>query len=119
MIFQTWRTWGQAGYGSAHGPPQAVLKGLNFLLCAVYRPNTKHITVDELTETMNILLQDKAKSNKIILIGDFNINLLEHSTHIPTGNFLSGIQMLNFIPHIARPTRFPDSVNLGQPAISP
>ena len=90
---------------------------LNFLLCAIYRPNSKHIAVDEFTDIMNTLLQNKAKSNKIILIGDFNINLLEHSTHIPTSNFLAGIQALNFVPHIARPTRFPDSINLGEPSL--
>ena len=57
------------------------------------------------------------KDNKSILIGDFNINLLEHTTHPPTNNFLVQIQSHNFFPHIGRPTRFPDSQHLGDPSL--
>ena len=48
-----------------------------------------------------------------ILIGDFNINLLEHQTHQDTGNFLATIQSLNYIPIISRPTRFPEGNQRG------
>ena len=82
----------------------------NFLVCAVYRPNSKHIAVDEFTNTLNALLQERAGNNNILLLGDFNINLLEHTTHPPTNNFLVNIQAINFLPHIARPTRFPDTL---------
>ena len=50
-------------------------------------------------------------------MGDLNINLLEHTTHAPTNNFLASLHALNFYPHMYRPTRFPDSVNLGQPSL--
>ena len=50
-------------------------------------------------------------------MGDLNINLLEHATHAPTNNFLASLQALNFYPHISRPTRFPDSSNLGHPSL--
>ena len=90
---------------------------LDILICAIYRPNSKHIAVEEFTQVINTLLEVKAKNNKIVLVGDFNINLLEHSTHIPTNNFLANIQAINFTPLIARPTRFPDSSELGEPSL--
>lgn len=54
------------------------------------------------------------KSN---IISHFNINLLEHSSHLPTKLFLNSMQVLNYFPHISRPTRFPDSPALGQPSL--
>ena len=50
-------------------------------------------------------------------MGDLNINLLEHETHQPRQNFLVNLQSLNFFPHISRPTRFPDSLQLGDPSL--
>ena len=94
-----------------------ITKSVKFLVCAIYRPKSKHIEVDEFTNAITTLLQHKAKQNNIVLIGDFNINLLEHTTHSPTNNFLANIQTLNFVPHISRPTRFPDKENLGDPSL--
>ena len=67
---------------------------------------------------MNELLSnDIFRRNKSLIIGDFNINLLEHSSHLPTNLFLNSMQALNFFPYISRPTRFPDSPALGQPSL--
>ena len=90
---------------------------LNILICGIYRPNSKHIAVEEFADILIALLSDAAKNNNLVILGDFNINLLEHTTHVPTNNFLMNIQSLNFIPHIARPTRFPDSLNLSEPSL--
>ena len=57
------------------------------------------------------------KKNKTLIIGDFNINLLKHTTYAPTNNFLSTLQTLNFYPHISRPTRFPDGSILSEPSL--
>ena len=73
--------------------------------------------MDEFTNILNTLLHERAGNNNILLIGDFNINLLEHTTHSPTNNFLINIQTLNFLPHIARPTRFPDTFDLSEPSL--
>ena len=74
--------------------------------------------MEEFTNTLNTLLQrDIIKKNNVIIIGDLNINLLEHTSHTPTNNFLASLQTLNFYPHISRPTRFPDSSNLGEPSL--
>ena len=79
-----------------------------FNIVAVYRPSSKHKKVDKFTEIFSTILRDNffAKSDNILL-GDFNINLLEHQTHQETGNYLAVIQSLNYIPIISRPTRFP------------
>ena len=87
-------------------------------LCSIYRPHSKHIGVEEFNDILcNILQNDCIKNNNIIIMGDLNINLLEHDTHAPTNNFLASLQALNFYPHISRPTRFPDNINLGQPSL--
>ena len=89
-----------------------------YLICSIYRPNSKHVAVEEFTHTLNAILQNiNTNNSKIVLIGDFNINLLEHTTHMPTNSFLTTMQSINFIPHIARPTRFPDSIDLGEPSL--
>lgn len=93
-------------------------KTSTYTICGIYRPHKKHEAVDEFTVTLSTLLQNSTiKKHKTILIGDLNINLLEHTTHTATNNFLSTLQTLNFFPHISRPTRFPDSLNLGEPSL--
>ena len=90
----------------------------NYILCAIYRPQSKHIRVEEFTNILSTLMQkDSIRNNKVIVIGDLNINLLEHASHTATNNFLANLQTVNFHPHISRPTRFPDSVNLSEPSL--
>ncbi len=57
------------------------------------------------------------KNSNLVIIGDLNINLLEHATLTPTKNFLATLQSLNFFPHISRPTSFPDTLNLSEPSL--
>lgn len=89
-----------------------------YIVCSIYRPHSKHIGIDLFNDVLCTLLQKNClKNNKVIIMGDLNINLLEHTTHAPTNNFLASLHAINFYPHISRPTRFPDSVNLGQPSL--
>ena len=89
-----------------------------YIQCSIYRPHSKHEVVKELTDTLCTLLQDDIiKNDKVIVIGDLNINLLEHATHNATNNDLAALQIYNFFFHISRPTRFPDSVNLNEPSL--
>ena len=90
----------------------------DFIISVIYRPNSKHIAVEEFTNVVNDLFTHEIfRHNKSIIIGDININLLEHSTHLPTNLFLNTMQSLNYFPHISRPTRFPDNPTLGQPSL--
>ena len=76
----------------------------------MYRPHSKHENIEAFTDNLFTLLQrDEIKKNNIIIIGDININLLEHTTHTATNNYLAALQTINFFPHISRPTRFPDT----------
>ena len=94
------------------------LENSKFIISVIYRPNSKHIAVEEFTNVMNDIFSNQIfRLNKSIIIGDININLLEHSTHLPTNLFLNTMQSLNYFPHISRPTRFPDNPTLGQPSL--
>lgn len=74
--------------------------------------------VDDFTNILTIILEEHTlKNGKTILLGDFNINLLKHTTHPLTNNFLLQMQSHNFFPHICCPTRFPDSQHLGAPSL--
>ena len=89
-----------------------------YIISVIYRPHSKHELVNEFSSAIDQILSDDAfKRNKSILLGDFNINLLEHTTHLPTNTFLNTMQALSYFPHISRPTRFPDNPDLGQPSL--
>lgn len=90
----------------------------HYIISVIYRPNSKHIGVNEFTTTLDDLVNNESfRRNKSLLIGDFNINLLEHSSHVPTNLFLNSMQTLNYFPQISRPTQFPDTLELGQPSL--
>ena len=45
-------------------------------------------------------------TNKVALIaGDFNLNFLKHTSHVPTSDFLNLLMSYNFMPTICQPTR--------------
>ena len=54
----------------------------------------------------NELLSKISKENKVCyLMGDFNLNLMNHQSHSVTGEFLDAIYSNMFFPLITRPTR--------------
>ena len=53
----------------------------------------------------------------MIITGDFNIDLLAHSQHLETNNFLNLMQVFNYLPTITRPTRFPEGEQQGSPSL--
>ena len=76
------------------------------------------IAVNDFTDFLiSTLSTDAFRCNKTIILGDFNINLLEHSLHLPTNIFINAMQAMNYFPHISRPTRFPDNPQLGKPSL--
>ena len=89
-----------------------------YTISAIYRPRYKHSHVIEFKDKLSeILNHDDFKKSNTILVGDFNINLLEHATHANTGEFLNSIQALNYIPLISRPTRFPVGEQNARPSL--
>ena len=53
---------------------------------------------------------DKISNEKkyAILMGDFNINLLNYESHPPTDDFINNLRVFFFQPHILQPTRITD-----------
>ena len=89
-----------------------------FIIAAIYRPRSKQERIKEFRdELVNFLKCNKFKKSKVIVIGDLNINLLEHIDHSPTNEFLNFMQTFNFLPLITRPTRFPEGNQIAVPSL--
>ena len=86
------------------------LSNESYAISTVYRPSdTKYSDIDNFeTQISNITRNNLIRKCKQIFIGDFNINALEHTTHVPTNDFLNFMQASHFLPLISRPTRFPE-----------
>ena len=70
----------------------------------VYRPPNQN--VDEFLTMTNELLSKISKENKVCyLMGDFNLNQMNHQSHSVTGEFLDALHSNMVFPLITRPTR--------------
>ena len=65
--------------------------------------------MDISTENCSVVLEEIISSLdpniKTYIMGDFNINLLDHSTSLPVENFLNLMISCNYYPVITRPPR--------------
>lgn len=95
-----------------------ILPTTSYSVSCIYRPNSKHAKVNEFNAYIdNLLSNNFFTNNRNILIGDFNINLLEHVSHPPTNSFITTMQSNNYFPHISRPTRFSDINTTAAPSL--
>ena len=77
------------------------------LVGVLYRHPTKNIT-PFLTKLENILNICKSEKKEIVLMGDFNLDLLKSDNNNDISSFLD-IMLTNFLqPHIMQPTKFFD-----------
>ena len=77
----------------------------NLIIGSVYRPPNSDVHLFN-TEWLSILNTiDQSKNTISVISGDFNLNLLKHSSHAPTGEFLNNLLSYNFLPTIRVPTR--------------
>ena len=77
----------------------------DLIIAAIYRPpnyQSNEMFESELEKTLRIA--DKNK-NKLVLIGDFNLDLLKYETHFPTANYMDLVINHKLLPRIVRPTR--------------
>ena len=89
-----------------------------YVIAAIYRPQDKLHKIKEFRKEFAPILKSALfKKSCTILLGDFNINLLQHSEHQQTNEFLNLMQTFNFIPLITRPTRFPEGEQSGDPSL--
>ena len=82
---------------------------LDHFIVGVYRPHTdtEENFINDLQEILsNPLLHNK----KVILAGDMNIDLLDHSDE-QVNQYLCMLNSLNFIQTINKATRFPNGIN--------
>ena len=82
--------------------------GKNYLFCYVYRHPSSNI--DIFCDYLQEVLSNSAICNKqVFILGDFNINLLNHNFDTPTTNFVNFFFSKQFLPYIAHPSRVSDN----------
>jgi hypothetical protein len=76
----------------------------NAIIGLVYRPPNQdvNIFVDTITEKLS---QVRNEHKIMFLMGDFNVNILNHEEHIPTSEFLECMYSNSMFPLISKPTR--------------
>jgi exonuclease III len=79
-------------------------KSASLMLGVIYRPPGQPLQLfnEEFSQLLSALTETK---KEIILLGDFNINLLKYGDHLHTNNFLDTISSFHFLPAILQPTR--------------
>ena len=81
---------------------------LNTYIGCIYRPPDKNVT--RFTECLEDMLSSiRRSSHKCILAGDFNIDLVKASHHLPTSNFVDMMYSYSYLPYITKPTRLESS----------
>ena len=82
-------------------------KSKNLLCCCSYRHPSSDIT--NFNNLISSILQKVQKENKsLIVMGDFNINLVSCDSHPETNDFVNLIVSHYLLPHILHPTRVTD-----------
>ena len=79
-------------------------KEKNIIVGVIHRPPNQNQR--EFVNNIDQLIANISKENKsCYLMGDFNLNLLNHQSHDITGEFLDIMYSRMFVPLITRPTR--------------
>ncbi|XP_057299070.1 uncharacterized protein LOC130629748 [Hydractinia symbiolongicarpus] len=77
----------------------------NILVGITYRHPTGKF-IDKFKNNLEEIFEKTKKENKKqIIMGDFNINLLDYNNHSETNTFLDFMLNFSFLPHITQPTR--------------
>ena len=87
---------------------------LNFIIIGVYRPHSGNIK-DFTNKLLNILTNINLQHQKIFILGDFNINLLNDDNDILL--FKTEMNALSFSSLISKPTRFPPGNSFCLPSL--
>ena len=94
------------------------INNIPYTIAAIYRPSNKNEHIKEFCKELSPILKSSLfKKSNSLFIGDMNIDLLQHSIHKPTNEYLNLFQTFNYVPIITRPTRFPQGLQLGCPSL--
>ena len=82
----------------------------NIILTSMYRPPATDMQqfIQDTSELLK-LINTKRNKKKIIVAGDFNVDLLKINDHVKTNDFLNTLISYSLIPTIVRPTRITDN----------
>lgn len=80
----------------------------NNIICGVVYRHPHSDTQSFLSYLDNILDKINNENKYCMLMGDFNLNLLNYETHLDTNAFLDILASYFFTPHIIQPTRITD-----------
>ena len=83
-------------------------------MIAIYKPQLSNVQ-NFTSSLVNILTHSVLRSEKVVLLGDFNINLL--SDNIDNITFATELQSLGYLSLITKPTRFPVGNSRGDPSL--
>jgi len=83
------------------------LKIPDIIICVIYRPPGLNLDVflQEFEILTEFLTSKNNKKKKIVMLGDFNIDLLSADSHQLTNDFLNSMIALHLLPLILKPTR--------------
>ena len=82
-------------------------KSKNVLCCCLYRHPSSDTT--NFNNHIRSILQKVQKENKsLLIIGDFNINLVNYDSHPETNHLMNLMVSHYLLPHILHPTRVTD-----------
>ena len=56
-----------------------------------------------------ILMKLSSENKSVILLGDFNVDLMKYDNHHSTNEFLDSLSLHLFLPHITQLTRIRDT----------
>ena len=84
-------------------------KKSNILVGCIYRHPV--MDLNEFNDYyLNELLHKLSSENKsVILLGDFNVDLMKYDNHHSTNGFLDSLSLHLFLPHITQPNRIRDT----------
>lgn len=86
------------------GQEQGLLKAKGIIIGVIYRP--PGMNVDDFTLILSDILDKlKLESKLVYMCGDFNVNLLQSDTHLPTASFIDAMYSASYFPFITKPTR--------------
>lgn len=81
----------------------------NIICGVIYRHNNGKLNMENFINYLDTITDKINRSNKYcVMMGDFNINLLNAETHTATDDFLNNLGSQFFSPHILQPTRITD-----------
>ena len=94
------------------------INNTDYTIACIYRPNYKYDKIPQFRRQLSQILNHPTfKKSNSILLGDFNINLLEFHSHDDTNDFLLMMQTFCYLPLITRPTRVPQGLQSGTPSL--